>query len=68
MLKPKQVAELFGVTQKTVGRWGASGRIVMVRLPSGHRRFTEDSIKAYLMQEGMTDAQATEALRRATQC
>ena len=39
MMTPGEVAALFDVTPKTVGRWDAAGVLVAVRTPGGHRRF-----------------------------
>jgi excisionase family DNA binding protein len=48
MLTPAEVAGLFRVDPKTVGRWAASGRITSIRTPGGHRRFRESEIRALL--------------------
>lgn len=64
MLKPGEVAKLFRVDPKTVSRWAANDRFVMVRTPNGHRRYTVDSVRAYLIEEGMTGDQADIAIDR----
>ena len=51
LLTPGEVADLFRVDPKTVTRWAASGRVVSVRTPGGHRRFREADIKALLSPE-----------------
>jgi DNA-binding transcriptional MerR regulator len=44
LLSPKQVAILFDVSPKTVGRWGDAGLLVARRTRGGHRRFTAASV------------------------
>lgn len=39
LLTPKQVAELFHVTPKTVSRWARSGKIGATVTVGGHRRY-----------------------------
>ena len=39
LLTPGQVASLFDVTPKTVGRWQEAGILAGERTPGGHRRF-----------------------------
>ncbi|MCK9266847.1 MerR family DNA-binding transcriptional regulator [bacterium] len=48
MLNTKQVAELLGVSTKTIYRMEEKGLIHSVRTPGGHRRFTKESIQNYL--------------------
>jgi excisionase family DNA binding protein len=48
LLTPGEVAALFRVDPKTVGRWAAAGRLVYIRTPGGHRRFRESEIRALL--------------------
>jgi excisionase family DNA binding protein len=48
MLTPAEVARLFRVDPKTVGRWAANGLITSIRTPGGHRRFRESEIRALL--------------------
>jgi excisionase family DNA binding protein len=51
LLTPGEVADLFRVDPATVSRWAASGRLVSVRTPGGHRRFRETDITALLSPE-----------------
>lgn len=51
LLTPGEVADLFRVDPKTVTRWAATGRLVSVRTPGGHRRFRETDINALLSPE-----------------
>ena len=39
VLRPYQVAELFGVTDITVNKWADDGLIPSFRTPGGQRRF-----------------------------
>lgn len=48
LLKPPEVARLFGVDPKTVTRWAKAGRITSVRTPGGHHRFREVEVLALL--------------------
>lgn len=48
MLMPSQAAALLGVSTDTLKRWASAGRISVVRLPSGHRRFRRGDIDALL--------------------
>ena len=41
-------AAQLGVSIDTLRRWSASGRIPVVVLPSGHRRYSRDDIDALL--------------------
>jgi excisionase family DNA binding protein len=43
-----EVATLFRVDSKTVGRWAAAGRIEFVRTPGGHRRYRESDVNALI--------------------
>jgi excisionase family DNA binding protein len=44
LLKPKEVAAMFGVHVHTVARWAADGKLTLVRTPGGHRRYREDEV------------------------
>jgi excisionase family DNA binding protein len=48
LLTPEEVASLFRVDRKTVGRWAKAGRLDSVRTPGGHRRFRESVVDALL--------------------
>jgi excisionase family DNA binding protein len=48
VLKPADVAALFRVGPKTVGRWADEGRLRSIRTPGGHRRFFADNVYACL--------------------
>lgn len=50
-MTPDEVAELFGVTTRTVRSWAAAGRLRRIRL--GHRttRYTARSVAALIASE-----------------
>lgn len=48
LLTPGEVAALFRLTPKTIGRWAANGWIVATRTPGGHRRYRESEVRALL--------------------
>jgi excisionase family DNA binding protein len=48
LLTPGEVAALFRVDPKIVTRWAASGRIIRIRTPGGHRRFRESEVRTLL--------------------
>jgi excisionase family DNA binding protein len=50
LLTPGEVAVLFRVDAKTVGRWAAAGRIASIRTPGGHRRFRESQVLSLLTE------------------
>lgn len=48
LLTPREVAALFGVDVKTLGRWAQAGKISSIRTLGGHRRYRETEIRALL--------------------
>lgn len=44
LLTPAEVASLFRVDCRTVGRWAKAGRLASVLTPGGHRRFRESVV------------------------
>lgn len=50
LLTPGEVADLFGVTPKTVARWADAGQLRTIRTLGGHRRFPASEIRALLEQ------------------
>jgi excisionase family DNA binding protein len=48
LLTPGEVADMFRVNPKTVGRWAAEGRLESTRTPGGHRRYRESVVLALL--------------------
>lgn len=48
LLTPANVAELFGVDQRTVTRWAHAGRLNCVRIACGHRLYREADVRSLL--------------------
>jgi len=51
LLRPREVAELFGVRPTTIARWSRAGRLTPVFTPGGHRRYSRAALRALLGQE-----------------
>jgi DNA-binding transcriptional MerR regulator len=47
-LTPGQAAAIAHVTVRTIHRYGTSGLLAFVTLPSGHRRYVRDDVEALL--------------------
>lgn len=62
LLTPAEVASLFRVDPKTVSRWALAGKLTRTRTPGGHSRFTADSVRALLVADGLTPADAAAAI------
>lgn len=56
LLRTREVALLFEVSERTVTEWAARGRIPSVRTPGGHRRYPADGVAALL---ALSEAPAT---------
>ncbi|MBV8162458.1 MAG: helix-turn-helix domain-containing protein [Acidimicrobiia bacterium] len=48
LLRPREVAALFHVSVKTVGRWARAGELPHVLTIGGHRRFRATEIEQML--------------------
>jgi excisionase family DNA binding protein len=48
MLTASEVAKLFRVGTKTVGRWGRSGALPLYRTIGGHHRYRLADVRAFL--------------------
>ena len=48
LLRPREVATLFDVSVKTVGRWARDGRLPYIRTVGGHRRFPVRTVQHLL--------------------
>lgn len=48
LLWPSQVAAVFQVDPKTVGRWATAGKLASIRTLGGHRRFRAEVVRAAL--------------------
>ncbi len=45
LLTTRQVADMFGVRDVTVFRWGASGKLASFDEPGHHRRYFADEVE-----------------------
>ena len=45
---PHEVAEMFGVTARTVTRWATEGRLTYIVTPGGHRRYPRAAVEELL--------------------
>jgi excisionase family DNA binding protein len=59
MLTASEVAQLFRVSAKTVGRWGRSGALPLYRTVGGHHRYRLADVFAFLGLE--SDVQTVSA-------
>jgi excisionase family DNA binding protein len=53
LLRPGEVAAMFGVNAKTVARWAKEGRIRSIRTPGGHMRIYAEDVRALLAEHRM---------------
>ena len=44
LMRPAEVAVLFGVNPKTITRWARIGKLPSIRTRGGHRRFAPDDV------------------------
>lgn len=51
LLTPAEVAAMFRVDQRTVGRWADRGWITRIRVGNSHPRYRESEIRALLRGE-----------------
>ena len=54
MLTASEVAQLFRVSAKTVGRWGRSGALPLHRTIGGHHRYRLTDVRALLGLDAQT--------------
>ena len=53
MLTSTKLGREIGLTKGTIGRLARDGRIPFIQLPSGHRRFDLEAVKAALSSDAM---------------
>lgn len=51
LLRTREVAQLFQVSERTVADWARRGRIPSVRTPGGHRLYPADEVRRLLVTE-----------------
>ena len=54
LLRTREVALLFEVSERAVTDWATRGRIASIRTPGGHRRYPADAVAGLLPDEGRT--------------
>lgn len=54
LLRTREVALLFEVSERAVTDWATKGRIPSIRTPGGHRRYPADAVARLLLAEGRT--------------
>lgn len=57
----KDVAEILGVTQRTVQLWSQSGKIEFRKTSGGHRRFSQEAINKLLASQKALEAEQNQA-------
>lgn len=58
LLRTREVAQLFQVSERTVAEWARRGRIPSVRTPGGHRLYPADEVRRLLVVTEQGDAGA----------
>jgi excisionase family DNA binding protein len=56
LLRPAEVAAVFGVNAKTVARWAKEGKLRSVRTPGGHMRLYEEDVRALVAEQQLESA------------
>jgi excisionase family DNA binding protein len=56
LLRPGEVAAMFGVNAKTVARWAKEGRIRCIGTPVGHMRIYAEDVRALFVRDVVTQA------------
>ena len=54
LLRTREVALLFEVSERAVTDWATKGRIPSIRTPGGHRRYPAHAVAELLVAEGRT--------------
>lgn len=55
LLRTREVALLFQVSERAVTEWARRGRVPSVRTPGGHRRYPADEVWALLRRSESGD-------------
>ena len=56
LLRTREVALLFQVSERAVTDWARKGRLPSVRTPGGHRRYPAEQVHGLLVETGRTPA------------
>lgn len=65
LLRPSEVADMFGVRTPTIARWAREGRLASMLTPGGHRRYRLTDIRTLLTpaETGVDPVMVTDAVR-----
>lgn len=65
LLRPREVAEMFGVRTTTIARWAREGRLAPMLTPGGHRRYRVADIRTLLAtaETGVDPVMVADAVR-----
>lgn len=55
LLRPREVADLFGVRTSTIARWAREGKLTPLRTLGGHRRYSRQGIRRLLAKDAALD-------------
>jgi excisionase family DNA binding protein len=55
LLRPREVAEIFGVRTTTIARWAREGGLTPLHTPGGHRRYSREAVVRLLAQDATPD-------------
>jgi excisionase family DNA binding protein len=61
LLRTREVAQLFQVSERTVAEWARRGRIPSVRTPGGHRLYPADQVRRLLVATETGEAEGEAA-------
>jgi excisionase family DNA binding protein len=53
LLRPREVAEMFGVRTTTIARWAREGKLTALHTPGGHRRYRLSELRKILTSAGI---------------
>ena len=53
LLRTREVALLFEVSERAVTDWATKGRIPSIRTPGGHRRYPAEEVARLLVSQGV---------------
>jgi excisionase family DNA binding protein len=62
LLRPREVAALFGVRPTTIARWAREGKLTPLRTPGGHRRYSLAGVREVLDRETPPEAAAAKIM------
>lgn len=61
-LSPSQAAQMLHVSTRTLTRMADSGKVAVIKLPSGHRRYMLEDIEAMLPEKARSGATSERAV------